>query len=73
MTYEPEPVSTSEALGALREHWGSAYTVTVSQGGAEDVWTAVRHSDGTILTAASAWELRTLLRRHHGVPGPRHG
>lgn len=58
---------------ALREHWGIAYIVNAGDDAADELWTAERRDNGDVLSACSAGELSTAIRRDYGdrpVPRP---
>jgi hypothetical protein len=59
-------------LADLREHWGIAYVINVTDVAAGERWTAERVDDHQILTAASPGELLIAIRVDYGDrPVPR--
>jgi hypothetical protein len=61
-------VSIQRELADLREHWGTAYRISVGNG----IWRATRRDTGAMLTAESADELLRLIRDDYRVrPVPR--
>lgn len=62
------PEGLAQALGDLRAHWAQVYIIGVKQGASADEWTAIRRGDGTMLAAATAAELRALMRADYARP-----